>query len=103
MTSVETGRELSTQERQALSRILRQEDRARAELDRILDRRDATLRAYRWGAEDRAPVRPESLIAATVCPRYPTGLSRTTFYRAVGRTKDARPQAHGSDQDAPID
>lgn len=90
-------------ERQRLHRVLDEEDKIRKSLKAVLERRDAMLREMRWGRTGPSavrPVRPESLRAATKCARYPRGLSRTTFYRAVGRTEDA-PTEQGSAQDDP--
>jgi hypothetical protein len=102
VTDVETGRDLTARERATIARLLADEDRALSSLERVLERRDKTLRSMRWGLNGSEPVRLGSLIAATVCKRHPTGLSRTTMYRAVGRTKDAPPaQPIGSEDDDP--
>jgi hypothetical protein len=89
VTSVETGRELTAHERAKIARLLAEEDHVLDRLERVLKRRDSALRALRWGLDGTGAVRLGALIAATRCRRHPEGLSRTTMYRAVGRTQDA--------------
>lgn len=98
MTDVDETRFPTDQEVAHLRRVLAEEDRAWTALDAVLERRDALLHGLRWGTAGLVPVAPEALRRATVCARYPNGISRTTFYRAVGRTKD-RPASAGRTTD----
>lgn len=86
-------RRLEPDERSQLAQLLRTEQRRADELDKIMSKRDALIRALRWGHNGRAPVLPEALMAATRCTRYPQGISRTTLHRITGRLKD-RPKNH---------
>jgi hypothetical protein len=79
---------LEPDERAQLAQLLRIEHRRATELAATVNERDALIRALRWGHGGRAPVKPEALTAATRCEQYPTGLSRTTVHRIVGRIKD---------------
>lgn len=99
MNAVEQTRRMDAEERAYLRKIVAETDRAQAKADDVRDRRDALLRTLRWGSAHRAPVSPAELIAATVTPEHPNGLSPTTFYRAVGRTKDRPAVTKGSEQD----
>jgi len=82
------GRELEPAERTRLARIMRDEDRARAGLDEVLERRDALVRDLRWGNGSRGPVRPEAIRSATRSRSHPDGLGRSTLHRIVGRSRD---------------
>lgn len=103
MTGVEVGRDLDARERQRLAAIMRQEDMAQAKLDEILARRDAVIRALRWGDNGQGPVMPDALIGATVSKQHPRGLSRTTIHRIVGRLKDRTTSSNGSDRSGTSD
>lgn len=88
MKPVERTRRLDPEERDHLRKVVAGVERAQERADQLRDERDALLRTLRWGTKHRAPVSPTALIAATATAEHPEGLSASTFYRAVGRTKD---------------
>jgi len=77
-------------ERSQLRKVMTDEDRIMARADEVLARRDALLRALRWGTDGRPGVAPADLREATVSIRHPNGIGRSTLQRATGRVKDRR-------------
>jgi len=65
-----------------------EEDQAVAKMGRVLERRDALLRALRWGSGGRPGVAPEDIRRATVSKQHPNGIGRATLQRATGRVRD---------------
>lgn len=83
-------RPLDPEERSYLRKVLADEDRALDKVKDVLKRRDALLRALRWGTAGRAGVAPEDIRRATVSKYHPNGIGRATLQRATGRVQDRR-------------
>lgn len=91
-------RPLEPWERTLLRKAMADEDRIMVEADAVLARRDALLRAFRWGMDGRPGVAPAQLRAATVSARHPNGIGRSTLQRATGRVRDRRTDEQTSDE-----
>lgn len=89
-------RPLDPEERVYLRKVLADEDRALDKVADVLKRRDALLRALRWGAGGRAGVAPEDIRRATVSKHHPNGIGRATLQRATGRVRDQRSDEQGT-------
>jgi len=77
-------------ERSYLRRIMTEEDRALDKVSDILKRRDALLRALRWGTGGRPGVAPEEIRRASVSKHHPSGIGRATLQRATGTVRDRK-------------